>query len=102
MSSESNIMVYGSISAGHCFEPKKFLNGSDNVLINRKRVGRLGDAYNSGIHSCGDSSHEIGKAAEGYQKVFVNKKPIHLIGDAVSCGDKAGKSIAQKVRCNGG
>lgn len=100
--SQSNIMVYGSMSAGHCFEPKPFLNGSNNVLINGKKTGRLGDDYNSGIHSCGSSSHAIGKAAEGYHKVLVNKKPIHLIGDAVSCGDKAGTSNAIKVRCVGG
>ena len=90
------------MSAGHCFFPKPFHNGSQNVFINNLRVGRLGDEYNSGVHNCGDSAHNIGAASEGYHKVIVNGKPIHLVGHAISCGDKAGKSKAIKVIAGGG
>ena len=47
----SNVMVRGGMSAGHCFGPMPFLNGSENVLINGIPVGRLGDGYNSGSHN---------------------------------------------------
>jgi uncharacterized Zn-binding protein involved in type VI secretion len=78
-----------------------FLNGSTNVLINGIPVGRMGDGYNSGIHSCGDSSHPIGSARQGYSKVMVNGKPIHILGNQVSCGDSAGSTPARKVFAGG-
>ena len=93
----SNVMVRGGMSAGHCFGPMPFLNGSTNVLINGIPVGRMGDGYNSGTHNCGKSSHAIGSASSGFPKVLVNGRPIYRIGDAVSCGDRAGSTPAKKV-----
>ena len=93
----SNIMVRGGSSAGHCFGPMPFLNGSENVLINGIPVARLGDGYNSGSHTCGNSSHAIGSASSGFKKVLVNGRPIHRINDSVSCGDSAGTTPARKV-----
>ena len=93
----SNIIVRGGKSLGHCFGPMPFLNGSTNVLINGIPVGRMGDEYNSGLHNCGKSVHEIGSARQGYSKVLVNKKPIHILGNQVSCGDSAGSTPARKV-----
>lgn len=94
-------MVNGGASRGHCFRPMPFLNGSGNVHINGKGVGRLGDGYNSGLHSCGKSVHEIGSARQGYSKVMVNGKPIHILGNQVSCGDSAGSTPARKVFAGG-
>ena len=93
----SNIMVLGGMSKGHCFDPMPFMNGSINVLINGIPVGRMGDDYNSGPHSCGDEKHDIGKAAGGYPKVLVNGLPIHLLDQPITCGDKSGKTPAQRV-----
>ena len=69
----------GDADTGHDACPPTTLNSaSENVFINGKGAGRVGDSYV--VHSCS------GVIASGSSSVFINGRAAGRIGDAVSCG----------------
>lgn len=76
-------------SQGHCYGPRKCLNGSPNVFAEGDSVVIIGSNYGQ-THSCGDNSHAMNLAITGSSTVYVNGMGVHRTGDLVSCGDKAG------------
>lgn len=83
-----NVMLSGSMSAGHCFTPVVATSSAVGVLVNKKPPVLRGDPY-VGPHFCGDKSHPPGVAVCRQNRVLVNGKPIHLTKDKISCGDVA-------------
>jgi uncharacterized Zn-binding protein involved in type VI secretion len=76
-------------SQGHCYGPRKCLNGSSDVFVNGKPVVRKTDNYGQ-THTCGDDTHSMGPAVVGSSTVLVNGLGIHRTGDLISCTDRAG------------
>ena len=75
----------GDKNTGHdACPPIELSEGSDNVFINGKPAGRMGDAYP--IHGCDEHAPHIGVIAEGSGTVFINGKPAGRVDDPVSCG----------------
>lgn len=87
-------------SQGHCFEPRPAVSGSPDVFVNwgvggeaavraipAKEGSSAADTYPS--HTCGNSTHAMGRAAEGSPNVWVNFQAFHRNGDAIECGDQA-------------
>ena len=86
--SVGNVMLKGSMSTGHCYNPVVATSTAKGVLINGKLPVLRGDPY-TGPHQCGDNTHPPGVAVCRQQLVLVNGKPIHLTKDKISCGDFA-------------
>lgn len=75
----------GDNSTGHdACPPVPLVTASDNVFINGKGAGRVGDTYAS--HSCPAHSPHAGVITSGSSTVFINGRAAGRIGDAVSCG----------------
>lgn len=75
----------GDIGSGHDLCPPRALaTASDNVFINKKGAGRVGDSYVA--HACEIHPPHDGNIAVGSATVFVNKKNLARIGDGISCG----------------
>ena len=64
--------------------PTTLSTASNNVLINGKGAGRVGDSYK--IHSCKDHPSHQGIISTGSASVFINGKNAGRVGDSVSCG----------------
>lgn len=64
--------------------PTQLVEGSPNVYINGKPVGRVGDAY--APHGCIVHPSHAGHIASGSSSVFINGKAVGRIGDTVDCG----------------
>ncbi len=75
----------GDANTGHdnC-SPVALASGSQNVFINGKAAGRVGDAY--AAHSCKDHPSHIGTISSGSGSVFINGQAAGRVGDSVSCG----------------
>lgn len=73
------------LGAGHdnC-GPRALATASDNVFINSRGAGRVGDSYVA--HACEIHPPHVGIIAAGSATVFVNKKNLARIGDGISCG----------------
>lgn len=75
----------GDMNSGHDNCPPTTLNtASENVFINGKGAGRVGDTYAS--HSCPVHGSHVGSISSGSSTVYINKKAAGRTGDAVSCG----------------
>ena len=64
--------------------PRALATASDNVFINSRGAGRIGDSYVA--HGCDEHLPHVGVIAAGSATVFVNKKNIARLGDGISCG----------------
>ena len=75
----------GDNDSGHdnC-PPRPLATGSDNVFINNRRAGRIGDTFPT--HSCDIHPPHTGAISSGSQTVFINNRRAGRIGDSVSCG----------------
>lgn len=60
------------------------ISASNNVFINGKGAGRVGDSYAS--HGCIVHPSHSGVIAAGSGSVFINGKAAGRVGDPVSCG----------------
>ena len=75
----------GDMDTGHdACPPTALVTASDNVIINGKGAGRVGDTY--APHGCVDHSTHAGSISSGSSTVFINGKPAGRVGDSVSCG----------------
>lgn len=75
----------GDKNSGHDTCPSvALMTASENVSINGKGAGRVGDAYES--HGCDTHSPHVGVIASGSSSVFINGKAAARIGDPISCG----------------
>lgn len=75
----------GDSDSGHDICPPRSLNsGSEDVFINGKGAGRVGDSYP--LHGCPDHLPHDGVISQGSKSVFINGKAAGRVGDAVSCG----------------
>lgn len=64
--------------------PTTLSTASNNVFINDKGAGRIGDNYK--IHSCKDHPPHQGIISSGSSSVFINTKSAARVGDSVNCG----------------
>lgn len=75
----------GDMDTGHdACPPTALVTASDNVIINGKGAGRVGDTY--APHGCVDHPTHAGSISSGSSTVFINGKPAGRVGDPVSCG----------------
>ena len=75
----------GDLGSGHDACPvRKLIKASEDVFINGRGVGRVGDIYSE--HGCDIHSPHTGAIARGSESVFVNGKPVGRIDDPISCG----------------
>ncbi len=75
----------GDNCTGHdACPPVPLVECSQNVIINGRGAGRLGDAYTP--HGCVVHSSHPDHISAGSSKVVINGKPAARIGDAVSIG----------------
>lgn len=75
----------GDLNTGHdACAPVALATASDNVLINGRGAGRVGDTY--AAHSCKTRPSHVGAIASGSGTVTINGKPAARVGDSVSCG----------------
>lgn len=75
----------GDMDTGHdSCPPTALVTASENVFINGKGAGRMGDTY--APHGCDIHPTHAGAIASGSSTVFINGKAAGRIGDAVSCG----------------
>ena len=75
----------GDANTGHdACPPVNLITASENVFVNGKGCGRVGDIY--APHDCPDHPPHSGNIASGSATVFINQIPCGRIGDAVSCG----------------
>ena len=75
----------GDLDSGHdSCAPTALASASENVLINGKGAGRLGDSYKP--HGCKDHPTHVGFISGGSSTVTINGKAAARVGDAVSCG----------------
>lgn len=81
----SNATRLGDKSTGHdsCISVP-LVTASNNVFINGKGAGRMGDTYAS--HSCSVHSPHAGSISSGSGTVFINGQAAARVGDSVSCG----------------
>lgn len=63
--------------------PRALASASNNVFINGRDAGRVGDSYTP--HGCEFHPVHVGAISGGSQTVFV-KKSLARIGDGISCG----------------
>ena len=81
----SNATRLGDLNTGHdACTPTALATGSQNVFINGRAAGRVGDSY--APHGCINHPTHSGVIASGSASVFINGKPAGRVGDAVSCG----------------
>lgn len=75
----------GDMDTGHdSCPPTALVTSSDNVIINGKGAGRVGDTY--APHGCDDHPTHAGSISSGSSTVFINGKAAGRVGDSVSCG----------------
>lgn len=75
----------GDMDTGHdACPPTALVTASDNVFINGKGAGRVGDTY--APHGCDIHPSHAGSIASGSSTVFINGKAAGRVGDSVSCG----------------
>lgn len=75
----------GDMDTGHdACPPTALVTASDNVIINGKGAGRVGDTY--APHGCDDHPTHAGSISSGSSTVFINGKAAGRVGDSVSCG----------------
>lgn len=75
----------GDMNTGHdACPPTALVTASDNVIINGKGAGRVGDTY--APHGCDDHPTHAGSISSGSSTVFINGKAAGCVGDSVSCG----------------
>lgn len=75
----------GDNNTGHDACPPRGLEShSDDVYINGKGAGRVGDSYPA--HGCPAHPPHSGNIAAGSGTVFINGRAAGRIGDPVSCG----------------
>lgn len=75
----------GDQSTGHDSCPATALVGcSDDVFINGRGAGRVGDQYAS--HGCVTHSSHQDSISSGSSSVFINGIPAGRVGDSVSIG----------------
>ena len=80
-----NVTRLGDLDTGHdACPPTDLISSSENVFVNGKGCGRVGDSY--APHSCPDHPQHSGQISSGSATVFVNNISVGRIGDAVSCG----------------
>ncbi len=97
----TSVTRVGDLNTGHDSCPAvRLIEGSPNVFINGRAVGRVGDSYES--HGCTVHSSHIGKIASGAPHVFVNKRAVGRIGDLVSCGGTVAEGSTEVTIGNGG
>lgn len=85
-----NATRLGDNDTGHdACGPTALVTASENVFINGKGAGRVGDSY--APHGCITHPSHSGVIASGSGSVFINGKAAGRIGDSVSCGG----SVAQ-------
>lgn len=81
----SNATRLGDMDTGHdACAPTALISASNNVIINGKGAGRVGDSY--APHGCIAHPSHSGNIASGSSSVFINGKAAGRIGDPVSCG----------------
>ena len=64
--------------------PRELASASNNVFINSRGAGRIGDSYVA--HGCIEHDPHVGAIASGSKSVFVNGRRVGRIGDGISCG----------------
>ncbi len=75
----------GDNDTGHdACPPTALMSASDDVIINGKGAGRVGDNYVA--LGCVTHASHSGTIAIGSSTVFINGKAAGRIGDPVSCG----------------
>lgn len=75
----------GDLDSGHdACTPTALASASENVLVNGKGAGRLGDSYVP--HGCKDHPTHTGLISGGSSTVTINGKAAARVGDSVSCG----------------
>lgn len=75
----------GDVDTGHdACPPTQLAVASDNVIINGRGAGRVGDIYVT--HGCLIHGPHVGMISSGSNSVFINGKAAGRIGDSVSCG----------------
>lgn len=80
-----NATRLGDNDTGHdACGPTALVSASDNVIINGKGAGRVGDSY--APHGCVAHPSHSGAIASGSSSVFINGKAAGRVGDVVSCG----------------
>lgn len=73
----------GDANTGHdACPPTSLVEGSNNVFINSRNAGRVGDAYQS--HACKDHPAHQDTIRKGSSTVFINGIPAARVGDPVS------------------
>lgn len=82
-----NACRMGDLSTGHspCFPPRPNYQGSEDVLINKRKAHRQGDKWFP--HTCPGTGTHDGVLAAGSSTVYINGKQAARIGDSISCGD---------------
>lgn len=75
----------GDLNTGHdnC-APRQLITASENVYVNGRGAGRVGDMYAS--HSCLEHPPHNDYIAAGSATVFINGISAGRIGDAVAIG----------------
>ena len=78
----------GDNDTGHdaCL-PTALSSASDDVFINGKGAGRVGDTYEP--HGCKAHPSHAGAVASGSSTVFINGRPAARVSDPVTCGGAA-------------
>lgn len=80
-----NATRLGDKDTGHdACGPTALISASNNVYINGKGAGRVGDSY--APHGCIVHPSHSGVIAAGSGNVFINGKAAGRVGDPVSCG----------------
>lgn len=69
--------------------PRPLVVGSENVFVNGRNAGRVGDMYTE--HGCEIHEPHTGVIAAGSATVFINGRSAGRIGDPVSCGSAVGE-----------
>ena len=81
------VHLLGGMDTGHdCHPPRPNVQGSPNVIVEKKPVHRMGDMW--AVHCCLLSCHSAA-LAKGSATVLINGQPCGRIGDPVSCGSFA-------------
>lgn len=80
-----NATRLGDLNSGHdnC-PPRQLITASENVFVNGRGCGRVGDQYSS--HSCLEHPPHSDYIASGSSTVFINGIAAGRIGDAVAIG----------------
>jgi uncharacterized Zn-binding protein involved in type VI secretion len=81
----------GALSTGHiCYPPTALVQSSQNVYVNFKPAGRLGDLFTAHACPCDKCPppHTVRAISDGPLNVYFNMRPPGRIGDQISCGDK--------------